>query len=268
MNFDFGSDLHLVFNVSEVAKLVPQSDTLVLGGDIFEIQLLLNGSDRVDYQAREWFKQISAQYKTVIWIFGNHEHYQYNIDESFEDARNWLKRNEIQNIHILENQTLEIEDAIFFGATLWTDVNKQNPMDMQLVQNGLNDYRAILKYGKGSSMARRLGIYDTIEIHFETVKRITEFVDLKTDKKKVLLTHHLPLLQCVDPLFHNDRLNGGYASDLFNELADSDIQLVLHGHSHRQYEMKVENIRVLANPRGYHGHEPMSNNFTFKLIEI
>jgi Icc-related predicted phosphoesterase len=271
MKFEFGSDLHLDFNVSQVSALEPKADYLVLAGDILEITMLFDRKNSKASFVRDWLKQISDQYKQVIWVMGNHEHYGHYIDRSFDDARKYLDQNGIGNIKILENETLTIEDTIFFGATLWTDFQKSNPLVMKQCEYGMNDYQMIriqdvFENRYANSMGwRDLRAEDTLGFHLNTRKKLRDFVDLETDKKKVLVTHHLPFLQCLDL---GDAMNGAYASDLFYFLADTDIRLAIHGHSHRKHTTEVGEIIVKANPRGYYGYETDAYNFSYELVDV
>jgi len=56
----------------------------------------------------------------VLYVVGNHEHYDERIGRLHEKLR---EAAEGSNVHILENEAFELDGYRFFGATLWTDFN-------------------------------------------------------------------------------------------------------------------------------------------------
>ena len=56
----------------------------------------------------------------VLYVAGNHEHYDERIGRLHEKLREAAAGS---NVHILENETFELDGYRFFGATLWTDFN-------------------------------------------------------------------------------------------------------------------------------------------------
>jgi hypothetical protein len=51
-------------------------------------------------------------------------------------------------------------------------------------------------------------------------------------------------------------MNGGYASDLSEDILDNEnIRVWVHGHMHDPVDYKIGETRVLANPRGYVPYE-------------
>ncbi len=54
----------------------------------------------------------------VLYVAGNHEHYDERIGLLHERLREAAAGS---NVHILENETFELNGYRFFGATLWTD---------------------------------------------------------------------------------------------------------------------------------------------------
>ena len=48
-----------------------------------------------------------------------------------------------ENIYMLERDTKVIDDVVFVGGTLWTDMNKFDPLTLHAVRDMMMDYRAI-----------------------------------------------------------------------------------------------------------------------------
>jgi Icc-related predicted phosphoesterase len=101
-----------------------------------------------------------------------------------------------------------------------------------------------------------------------TKKKLQEFIDLKTDKKKVLVTHMAPSAQSLEPAYRNATTNDAYYEELFDMLVDSDIKIACHGHIHEPVDYMIGNCHVVSNPRGYYGHETQAYNYKFKQLEI
>ena len=56
--------------------------------------------------------------RPVIYVLGNHEFYGQKIPKLISDIKEVAQGT---NIHVLENNSVEIGDVVFLGATLWTD---------------------------------------------------------------------------------------------------------------------------------------------------
>jgi Icc-related predicted phosphoesterase len=82
------------------------------------------------------------------------------------------------------------------------------------------------------------------------------------DKPFVVITHHAPSFVSVPEYYKHDHLmNGGYASDLSEDILDNEnIKVWVHGHMHDPVDYKIGETRILANPRGYPG-ETETNGF-------
>ena len=57
--------------------------------------------------------------KQIIYVLGNHEFYRPKDSEVDRGVSRRLRL--ASNIHVLENDAIEIGDVIFLGTTLWTD---------------------------------------------------------------------------------------------------------------------------------------------------
>lgn len=269
MIFDLTSDLHLVFEGLSYLSKAPTEGTkvLVLAGDIVEAQLLKGESPARD-RIGDYLKNLNDHYDKIIMVMGNHEHYGNSFVHTKQNLVTQFKRLELTNFVLLERETYEYEDVIFFGATLWTTFRNFNPLSMNACQQYMNDYSCI-HVGPGSYDSKTyLTTNDTAAICVMTKKKIQEFVDLKTDKKKVLVTHMAPSSQSLDRRFKNSETNDAYYEELFEMLVDSDIKTACHGHIHEPVDYMIGNTRVVSNPRGYFGHEAQTWTHSFKRIEV
>lgn len=269
MKFDLTSDLHLDFGgVSELYNSSNEGSTvLVLAGDTLEVGLLKEKSKLKD-EVVKYFKFLNERYEKIIWIMGNHCSYHNSFIHTKKNLTDRFKENNLTNFIVLEKETLEIDDTIFFGATMWTTFNNNNPVVMMQCQNGMNDYSHIhvakLAYGEKVYLTPE----DTSKQCRMTKIKIQEFIDLDTTKKKVLVTHMAPSLISVPENFRKDPIHYAYFEELFEMLVDSDVKIAVHGHIHHHVKYLIGNCQVLSNPRGYFGQDVNAYEHKFKQIEI
>jgi Icc-related predicted phosphoesterase len=241
------SDIHLEFWGEIFMDIdVPNNegaDVLILAGDI----ILADKAKKFV----PWFERICSYYKNVIYIAGNHESYHYSLFKTYDKLKEYLSH--IPNLHILEKETVEIDGVTFLGATLWSDMNRKDPLSIHAIQNYLNDYRTI-RYGKNENY-RKLLPQDTITEHYKTLEFLRN--DLKNCEKAVVVTHHAPSFLSVGREFKDDYyINGGYSSDLSEFILDHpQIKLWFHGHHHSVSDYVIGETRVICNPHGYPGQD-------------
>lgn len=271
MKFDLVSDCHIeIGGISELYwkpdAWKQGADTLVMAGDMTSIDFL-KGKSAKSGLGRELFVELSKMYKDVIWVMGNHEFYHNMYNFNVQNAKDLMIKIGASNIKVLERESIEIEDAIFYGTTLWTDMDKGNPVTMNAIQSGMNDYAQIKMVDEYLEW-RYLVPADTVTLHKMMRRGIEKFIETKSDKKKVLVTHHAPSYQSVPAEYRGHELNAAYASELFDVLYDSDIKVAVHGHMHEPADYMINNTRVTSNPRGYYGLEASAYNFSVKTIEV
>ena len=263
MKITLVSDLHLEF--SDVRLPNKQgAEVLILGGDIMNAQnlhdfpaddtalpILYTHRSRAE-RFREFLKHVSEEYKHVIYIAGNHEFYHGKYPDAYQYLRDEVVK--YSNIYFLEQETKEIDDVIFIGGTLWTDMNRRDPLTINACQSLMNDYRTIRNTKRGYS---KLTPAVTVQQHDQTVKYIKSVVEGNRDKKYVVVGHHAPSKLSVKPKYEKDYLlNGAYSSDLNNIMLDNpQIKLWTHGHTHDCFDYMIGSTRIVCNPRGYEGYE-------------
>lgn len=278
------SDLHLEFGPIELQN-TDKADVLVLSGDIMLAQDLhdhpdadplkaevseadmktLGSRQAKAYQYREFLRQVSASFPHVIYVAGNHEFYHGKWHGSLVHLREECAKH--QNVYFLENDTKEIGDVTFVGATLWTDCNEGDPTTLHCLRDMMNDFRIIRDDSKGYCSLRPATM---MYRHHQTLSYFKAVIDDRKDKKIVVVGHHAPSFNSVSPEFHDAFLmNGGYASELSEFILDRpQIKLWTHGHMHRPSDYMLGDTRIFANPRGYIGHQEQAETFTLKTVEV
>jgi len=272
------SDVHLEFGDLEFTN--EGADVLVLAGDIMIAQYLYDhtpdsiqksldqgnklGNRQLEaIKYRKFLEQVSGQFKHVIMIAGNHEFYHGRWYQALDTLRH--ECNQFANVYFLEDQVKEIDDVMFVGSTLWTDMNKNDWYTKYQVKNGMSDFR-IIKNDKNNYHS--LHPDDVIVRHAKSLEFIKTTV-ANTSKKVVVVTHHAPSDLSIAECYKDQQLmNGAYRTNLEDFVMDSNINLWCHGHTHHSFDYMLGNTRIVCNPRGYVGHEPLADGYMFKYLDI
>ena len=262
MKINVISDLHL-----ECGPLtLPGGDVLIIAGDACEVKNLRKDFHQTrpavgksGYYFWDFFNIECAKYREVIYVAGNHEFYGHKIHKAQLELLEMLP----SNVTFLENQTHQIDDVLFVGATLWTDLNQGDPLTMSHVRWAMNDYQHITMFNEPKALYHKLTPEYTVEMHYKSRDYIKHVVDNNPDKKIVVVTHMAPSERSVADCYKHDTLmNGAYFSPL-DELIESrrQIKVWCHGHTHTPFDYHIGETRVLCNPRGYSGYEQQAREF-------
>ena len=250
MKLRLASDLHLemVSDPTYIDGLIP-----VLPGDK-ETTLLLLGDIHVGVGATLFVREMVERFKYVIYILGNHEYYNHKFYELREQLRGAL---DISNVFILENQSIVLDGQKFAGCTLWTNGDKEHPLNKIRIQKGLADYRCI-----EGSHGNKLTVDETIATH----KASLDFLRKEVDNDTIVLTHHVPLLDVLsDPIHYNSPIQGGFESDLKDLIMDLQPKYWLYGHNHYSCcPIPINNTTLFSNQACY-VHESM-NGYTPEFV--
>jgi Icc-related predicted phosphoesterase len=271
MRIKLVSDLHLEFSDINIQN-DNNYDVLILSGDIMvaqdlhdhpetkqyiqaEIMDMMGARQKKALQFREFLSRVSFQFPHVVYVAGNHEFYHGKFYASIDHLR--AECSKFPNIYFLERDSKVIDDVTFVGGTLWTDMNKGDPLTMHAVKDMMNDFKIIRNDQKGYTAFKP---YDAAERFRQTVGYIKTVVETDPLKKYVVVGHHAPSFASISERYKNDSLmNGAYASDLSDFILDHpQIKLWTHGHMHQCFDYMIGSTRIVCNPRGYEGFEPDS----------
>ena len=140
MRIALASDLHLEFGDINL-KNDGNADVLILSGDICTAKVFRSGQKKAKRDlVLDFFKRIAFQFPQIVYVMGNHEHYDYDIAWTHDTLKDQLA---FPNLHILEKESVTINDVTFVGATLWTDMNKGDDITIWQVAQMMNDFRLI-----------------------------------------------------------------------------------------------------------------------------
>lgn len=143
------SDLHLEFGDINI-KNEDNVDVLILSGDIL-VDADMDMRDRRQTEmgfARErserfhdFFDRVCFQFPHVVYVVGNHEHYHGDFKYTIENLKRKLAHH--KNLYILDKECKKIDDVFFIGGTMWTDMNKEDPLTMYHMTSMMNDFRCV-----------------------------------------------------------------------------------------------------------------------------
>jgi predicted phosphodiesterase len=274
------SDIHLEFGDC-VIENKDNVDVLILSGDIMIAQDMhdhpeeslragivtesLGARQAQVVRFREFLARCSANFPHVIYVAGNHEFYNGKWPAGIGYLRE--ECNKFPNVYFMENDVETIDNFTFIGSTLWTDMNKGDPITLYHVAGMMNDYRIIRNSDHGF---RRLTPEDTALRHRASVGYIQQIVEGKFDQKFVVVGHMAPSRLSTHPRYADDTImNGAYSSSLDEFIIDHpQIKLWTHGHTHEDFDYMVGSTRIVCNPRGYINYEERADRWQPKLVEI
>lgn len=281
MKIAIASDLHLEF-ASIKLENPGDVDALILSGDIMLGCVL--PQNKTDAQSRTlrsrftaFFEQVSRDFPRVLYVMGNHEHYNGDFPITAGQIQGFLTRNNFDNVTLLDKQTARLGEYLVFGATLWTDFNKEDPLSMLEVARYMNDYRVIEDsrrvyvpepYSRSYDRKTQLRPQDTLLEHKQTLISLRKAAEIQ--EPMIVIGHHSPSFQSVHEDYRLDKyVNGAYHSSLEHIMEEyPNIKLWTHGHTHFPFDYEVFSTRVVCNPRGYHGYEAAAQDFKLKVVEL
>lgn len=299
------SDLHLEFGPITLEN-PGDVEVLILSGDICVADDLrapdpygLVSAARTD-RFHALMDSCSRNFPHTVYIMGNHEHYHGDFAKSANTIRNFLKP--YPNIHFLDKEVFEHNGVTFVGGTLWTDMNKEDPVTLHTIKGMMNDYRGVQNSNR--YVVRNVPVYKTnedgsyaydensrmIEIGMKKKESVATFcpedsvedhkamlevikstlATLQPEQPVVVVGHHAPSKKSTHPRYAKEVIvNGAYSSDLSEFILNNpQIKLWTHGHTHEVFDYMIGETRIVCNPRGYDGYEQRAIDFELKVVEI
>jgi predicted phosphodiesterase len=241
------SDLHLEMhepNIRLTDILIPGADYLVLAGDIGYPE---------DTNYADFLKQCSEVFQKVFIITGNHEYYS-------KQSMVWIDRliqsicDDMDNVYFLNNTTYDDPDTgyLFIGTTLWSRVDRYKEM---IIQSQMNDYH-LISDGKSEPITP----HDTNKLYDMNLEWLTDRINHNSDKKIIVITHHMPSFRFIDEQYKRSLCNSAFANNLEYLTKDNpNIRCWIFGHTHSSIISKIGECDYICNPSGY-----LENDQTFE----
>ena len=236
MRFNVYSDLHLECFESGRDLSTTAVDIIILAGDIHS-----------GVEGLEWARGVFPN-QTIIYVPGNHEYYGACMPTLRSKFREVAKR---LDIHLLDNHVITLDNIRFYGTTLWTD------FDLYKQRVGYNATVAEAKAKRVmpdfSEIEQPEGAVLTIaevkQLHQKAIAWLEVELAKPFDGKRVVISHHAPLEQCIPKQYKGDLLSPVFASNLEHLMGLMDVWI--HGHVHEPVDLYVSGTRIFANPGGY-----------------
>ena len=288
------SDLHLEFGPislqnTENAEVLILSGDIIVAADLQELGdatgLMVNGRNKSELY-HKFFQECSERFPNVIYIMGNHEYYHGDFATGLDIIRERLSY--LENVFVMERQTMVIEDVTFIAGTLWTDMNKEDPNTLYGIKGYMNDYRIIKDsrtnteteiwmfnennepYTGKQKLPSKWSPEASVVEHKLMLDTIKATVESNTDCKYVVIGHHAPSKLSTKPKYQKDvMVNGAYSSELSEFILDHpQIKVWTHGHTHDVFDYMIGGTRIICNPRGYDAYEDRADQFELCFFEV
>lgn len=228
MNIWLGSDLHTEFpGNADLQVSATDADIAILAGDIGV------GGSGIEWAARTFDIP-------TIYIGGNHEHYDKDLEKNTEEMRELAKSH---GIYFLENDTVEIGGLTFAGCTLWTDYAALDDAEEGMATAALvmADHR-LIRYGERGFEPR-----DALAIHMASVEWLEELSEID-----VVVTHHCPSLTGIGDRHPLNEYTPAFASRLDGLIERLRPVAWVFGHTHDSVNrVHPCGTQLISNQRGY-----------------
>lgn len=235
MKIQIASDLHLEYNEKHSPTVVLEkyleptdAELLILAGDIGSLYNIC--------QLKQLLGQACSKYSKVIYVAGNHEYYtEKNHDElSFKELYQRLRslEQDFSNLKILEKEYVIIDGYCIAGCTMWSDCKVKIPPYIVRIRDINYLYR---------------------KLYSESVTFIKSTIEMcqKRGYKLLMVTHHPPSYDCINPIQNGDAYISLYASALDHLLKSQSVDAWIHGHTHYNQDFyTIDGTRVLSNQYG------------------
>lgn len=258
------SDVHLDFDIPSNIKnflfdmlwkpepLDEDKETiLILAGDLW------HSKKYFEFMQRSWLSDLSTRFHSIIVVLGNHDFWGGNITYEYDYFRSKVKEKNLQNVYLLQNNTIKIGDYKFIGGTLWTNYNNQDYDTKNFYKTGqMKDYKFI----REGVIYKKITPETLLKEHYRTKNYIIDNATKNYPQQKLwVITHHLPSFLSLKDANRNHIENGYYASSLESIIQNKEIDVWVHGHNHEKVDYFILKTRILANPRGYPGEDTFFN---------
>lgn len=240
------SDLHLSVHGMPIPST--DADIVVLAGDISRPQ-----------QAIEWALGFD---KPVLYVPGNHEFYGSSLLSTIRELRRLA---EGTDVHILDNEVLELGGVRFLGSTLWTDflAAGEGAQQAAAIEQSIRFNRDFQRIRVADGPAAALFTPgDCAALFAANTRWLDGELQRPFSGPTVVITHHAPSLQSIHPRFAGSALNAGFVSDAEWLMSGERVRLWIHGHTHDSFDYGVGGTRVVCNPRGY-AKDGINENLAF-----
>jgi len=252
IKIQYCSDLHLEFKENEdflrQNPIQPIGEILILAGDILPFAL--------QHKFNWFFDYLSSNFHHTYWIPGNHEYYHNSIDNFKFPLIEKIR----ENIFLLNNQVIVYKNVELICSTLWSHISVPNQL---IIKQSVSDFSLIKCNGK------KLTSIDFNHLHKTDLAFLKSALAIKSNKQRIVVTHHVPTLQNYPPQYKNSNINEAFAVELSDFIFESKANYWIYGHHHTNTNnFEIGNTVMLTNQLGYvmlNEHKLFRNNALIKI---
>jgi Icc-related predicted phosphoesterase len=240
LKITYMSDLHLEFHcdngeafIKEVIDYTPQSDLVVLAGDI---AVLSRDTEQLAKLLQGLSEKVSGEGR-VVFVPGNHCFYSGTYAEGKRRLL-MLRMAAPQNVIVCDDyfHQFKINKYIICCGTLWFPNLHPDPG----IKSWLNDFSQI--------PGMEQDIYRENEAFVTLLEGACEDND-----KVVVVTHHAPSYRSVSPKYAGSPMNQFFCNNLDDLIEECKPKIWISGHLHDPVDYQLFNTRITSNPFGYRG---------------
>jgi len=265
MKIDYTSDLHLdyimgsngEYDKQAFKKLLKvrmgfrstQSDVLIIAGDL----------GHYNNQIIAFLKFMAEHYyKHVIFVHGNHDLYlltnqmeTYNNDSFRRLDELKQKASELNNVHFLDGEVVEIDGVKFAGSSLWYDysysLHNVSEIEAYYFKN-INDSKRIMK---------PRGYINNLEYAAIQKKKLLNVI--KKEDPQIIISHIPPDIELCEGS-NKIKKDPSYLSCFYcTDTSDFDPyikdKIWIFGHIHNVVKKEKRGCTFLSSPYGYYMQE-------------
>lgn len=242
LDFALVSDLHL--EASNASLELGHARLLAACGDIYAPSSHMKKG--YTHPAVDWLAN-KVRDRPVLFVPGNHDYEGNRVFDALSIMRETAKGT---NVHVLWNDTVEIDGVRFLGTPLFTNFSFQGRISREKMRGpilGTDMRRSFNQRGRpltGVWMARQ---------HAIARKFLAQELDRDPAVPKVVLTHWCPTPAGADDRFAGEDHNGYWISPCEDLAAKANVWC--HGHIHETVDVRVGSDPnkgwIVSNPRGY-----------------
>lgn len=236
------SDIHLEFGRFEFPSPMPDFDVAVFAGDIGQPI-----SAAIAWMAEQRNEPLKG--RPIVYVLGNHEFYGTEMKRSLVAGGEAAAASDIA---LLFRRTVVIDGVRFVGCILWTDYRLYGTPKPSMVYAGqtLNDHRLIRYEEEGGHFSRFMPWHAATEHRLDLAFLRSELAR-RHDGPTVVVTHHAPHRNSIQPRHLGSFLTPAFVSDLSHIIEEFQPDLWIHGHDHGSHDYHVGRTRIFANQAGY-----------------
>ena len=212
-----------------------------------EVDVLIVAGDIISAKNPDPLYRLADKYKRVLYVCGNHEFYGSSVNKTLDRLRALSH----SNLTFLDNDLVEIDGKRFLGSTLW--FNKDFVKRSGAREEWLNDFVSIHGFD-----------YWVYKEHERAAKWLKDTIK----EGDIVITHHLPSMDCVAPKWRTSPYNCFFASNQNDTIHQNKPAYWFFGHTHESVEIVIGQSKMVCNPFGYAGYEENHNFDYYKVFQI